>query len=60
MSKLIRKMGDLWRSWKCSLKQKYFDETKSIAQVIAKPPQRVEIQQWADIVFFWYSEVGQV
>jgi len=60
MAKLTRVMGDKWRNWKCSLKQKYYDETKSIAQIVSKPPERVEIQQWAEIVFFWFSEAGQV
>ncbi|KAF7839320.1 uncharacterized protein G2W53_007802 [Senna tora] len=52
MDKLTRSMGEKWRNWKFSLKEKHYDETKSIVQVIAKPPQRVEIQQWTQLVFF--------
>ncbi|KAF7826607.1 hypothetical protein G2W53_017771 [Senna tora] len=59
MDKITRSMGEKWRNWKCSLKEKHYDATKSIVQVIAKPPQRVEIQQWVQLVFFWYSEDGQ-
>ncbi|KAF7812219.1 uncharacterized protein G2W53_033195 [Senna tora] len=57
--KLIRSMGDNWRNWKCSLRGKYYSETKSIAQVIGLPPERVEIQQWLEILLFWYSKDGQ-
>ncbi|KAF7823821.1 uncharacterized protein G2W53_021965 [Senna tora] len=57
--KLIRSMGDKWRNWKCSLREKYYSETKSIAQVIGLPPERVEIPQWSEIVLFWYSKDGQ-
>ncbi|KAF7835600.1 uncharacterized protein G2W53_010459 [Senna tora] len=52
MEKLTRSMGENWRNWKCSLKEKHYDETKSIVQVIAKPSQRVEIQEWTQLVFF--------
>lgn len=56
----LKSLGEKLRQWKCSLKERYYDESKTAAQVIATTPVTVNQEQYADLVNYWYSTDGQV
>ncbi|CAL5349893.1 unnamed protein product [Camellia sinensis] len=56
---IIESMGEKWRNWKCSLKAKYYDETKTAAQIVATAPLTVNREHYADHVAYWFSKEGQ-
>lgn len=56
----LKSMGEKWRNWKCSLKAKYYDETKTAAQIVATAPLTVNREHYADLVAYWFSKEGQV
>ncbi|CAL5352547.1 unnamed protein product [Camellia sinensis] len=55
----LKSMGEKWRNWKCSLKAKYYDETKTAAQIVATAPLTVNREHYADLVAYWFSKEGQ-
>ncbi|CAL5327670.1 unnamed protein product [Camellia sinensis] len=55
----LKSMGEKWRNWKCSLKAKYYDETKTAAQIVAIAPLTVNREHYADLVAYWFSKEGQ-
>ncbi|XP_028101154.1 uncharacterized protein LOC114300488 [Camellia sinensis] len=55
----LKSMGEKWRNWKCSLKEKYYDETKTAAQIVATVPLTVNREHYADLVAYWFSKEGQ-
>ncbi|CAL5374259.1 unnamed protein product [Camellia sinensis] len=56
----LKSMGEKWRNWKCSLKAKYYDETKTAAQIVATVPLTVNREHYADLVAYWFSKEGQL
>ncbi|KAG5564236.1 hypothetical protein RHGRI_000438 [Rhododendron griersonianum] len=56
----LKSLGEKLRAWRCSLKEKYYDESKTAAQVVATAPATVNQEQYADLVSYWYSTDGQV
>ncbi|KAG5532603.1 hypothetical protein RHGRI_027034 [Rhododendron griersonianum] len=56
----LKSLGEKLRAWRCSLKAKYYDESKTAAQVVATAPATVNQEQYADLVSYWYSTDGQV
>ncbi|XP_028071336.1 uncharacterized protein LOC114273728 isoform X2 [Camellia sinensis] len=56
---IIESMGEKWRNWRCSLKAKYYDETKTEAQIVATVPLTVNHEHYADLVAYWFSKEGQ-
>ncbi|KAG5531820.1 hypothetical protein RHGRI_026439 [Rhododendron griersonianum] len=56
----LKSLGEKLRAWRCSLKAKYYDESKTAAQVVATAPTTVNQEQYADLVSYWYSTDGQV
>ncbi|THG19364.1 hypothetical protein TEA_004041 [Camellia sinensis var. sinensis] len=57
--RILKSMGEKWRNWKCSLKAKYYDETKTAAQIVATAPLTVNLEHYADLVAYWFSKEGQ-
>ncbi|KAI8541006.1 hypothetical protein RHMOL_Rhmol08G0029300 [Rhododendron molle] len=55
----LKSLGEKLRAWRCSLKAKYYDESKTAAQVVATAPPTVNPEQYADLVSYWYSTDGQ-
>ncbi|KAE9444850.1 hypothetical protein C3L33_23252, partial [Rhododendron williamsianum] len=55
----LKSLGEKLRAWRCSLKAKYYDESKTAAQVVATAPATVNQEQYADLVSYWYSTDGQ-
>ncbi|KAG5560428.1 hypothetical protein RHGRI_003668 [Rhododendron griersonianum] len=56
----LKSLGEKLRAWRCSLKEKYYDESKTAAQVVATAPAIVNQEQYGDLVSYWYSTDGQV
>ncbi|KAI8557091.1 hypothetical protein RHMOL_Rhmol05G0307700 [Rhododendron molle] len=56
----LKSLGEKLRAWRCSLKAKYYDESKTAAQVVATAPPTVNPEQYADLVSYWYSTDGQL
>ncbi|KAI8551728.1 hypothetical protein RHMOL_Rhmol06G0209100 [Rhododendron molle] len=47
------------RDWRCTLKNKYFDQTKTAAQIVATAPPTVNREHFADLVSYWFSDEGK-
>jgi hypothetical protein len=57
----MKDLRDKWKNWKHNLKKKYFDESKTAEQVVAKAPlDKVDVTQYTELVHYWYSEEGKV
>ncbi|KAI8571526.1 hypothetical protein RHMOL_Rhmol01G0126600 [Rhododendron molle] len=57
--KTLKLLGTRLRDWRCTLKSKYFDETKTVAQIVATAPPTVNREHFADLVRYWFSEEGK-
>ena len=56
----LKGLGEKWRNWKCALKAKHYDESKTAAGIVAEAPSTVNRQDFATLVNFWFSRDGQV
>ena len=56
----LKGLGEKWRNWKCTLKAKRYDESKTVAGIVAKAPSIVNHQDFATVVNFWFSRDGLV
>ncbi|KAF7154779.1 hypothetical protein RHSIM_Rhsim01G0178700 [Rhododendron simsii] len=54
--KTLKLLGMTLRDWRCTLKGKYFDEAKTVAQIVATAPPTVNREHFADLVRYWFSE----
>ncbi|KAB1228326.1 hypothetical protein CJ030_MR6G010350 [Morella rubra] len=55
----IKDLGEKWRNYKCSLKHKFFNEAFTPQHVKSKAPTNVNLEQFYNLVDFWYSDAGQ-
>ncbi|XP_020087070.1 uncharacterized protein LOC109709313 [Ananas comosus] len=55
----MKKLGDLWRNFKCELKSKYFDESLQKNAILMKAPASVNRAQFNNLVDFWFSNEGK-
>ncbi|KAB1202890.1 hypothetical protein CJ030_MR8G022419 [Morella rubra] len=55
----LKDLGEKWRNYKCSLKQKYFDEAFTPQYVKNNAPTDVNLEQFCKLVDFWYSDAGR-
>ena len=46
----LKRLGDQWRNWKHDLKAKHFDKSKTETQTVAKAPNIVNHQDYAELV----------
>jgi hypothetical protein len=56
----LKDLGEKWRNYKCSLKQKFFDEAFTPQYVKNNAPTDVNLEQFCKLVDFWYSDAGRV
>ncbi|KAB1213568.1 hypothetical protein CJ030_MR5G010499 [Morella rubra] len=56
----LKDLGEKWRNYKCSLKQKYFDEAFTPQYVKNNAPTDVNLEQFCKLVDFWYSDAGRI
>lgn len=57
---IIKSLANKWRGWKCTLKKMYFDPAKSVEEHLSKVPERVDEEQWKQLIIYWSSEEGKV
>ncbi|KAB1212250.1 hypothetical protein CJ030_MR5G025018 [Morella rubra] len=55
----LKDLGEKWRNYKCSLKQKIFDEAFTPQYVKNNAPTDVNLEQFCKLVDFWYSDAGR-
>ncbi|KAB1226334.1 hypothetical protein CJ030_MR1G002804 [Morella rubra] len=55
----IKDLGEKWRNYKCSLKHKFFNEAFTPQHVKSKAPIDVNLEQFCNLVNFWYSDAGR-
>ncbi|KAG5517033.1 hypothetical protein RHGRI_037698 [Rhododendron griersonianum] len=55
----LKLLGTRLRDWRCTLKNKYFDQTKTAAQIVATAPPTVNREHFADLVSYWFSDEGK-
>ncbi|KAB1219736.1 hypothetical protein CJ030_MR3G005745 [Morella rubra] len=55
----IKDLGEKWRNYKCSLKQKFFDEAFTPQYVKNNAPTDINLEQFCKLVDFWYSDAGR-
>ncbi|KAI8568682.1 hypothetical protein RHMOL_Rhmol02G0219300 [Rhododendron molle] len=55
----LKLLGTRLRDWRCTLKNKYFDQTKTAAQIVATAPPTVNREHFADLVSYWFSDEGE-
>ncbi|KAB1227434.1 hypothetical protein CJ030_MR1G023830 [Morella rubra] len=55
----LKDLGEKWRNYKCSLKQKFFDEAFTPQYVKNNAPTDVNLEQFCKLVDFWYSDAGR-
>ena len=56
----LKGLGEKLRNWKCDLKAKHYDESKTMAGIVPEAPRTVHHQDFAALVNFWFSEKGLV
>ncbi|KAB1199650.1 hypothetical protein CJ030_MR0G018441 [Morella rubra] len=56
----LKDLGEKWRNYKCSLKQKFFDEAFTPQYVKNNAPTDVNLEQFCKLVDFWYSDAGRI
>ncbi|KAB1219244.1 hypothetical protein CJ030_MR3G001273 [Morella rubra] len=52
----LKDLGEKWRNYKCSLKHKFFNEAFTPQHVKSKAPTDVNLEQFCNLVDFWYSD----
>lgn len=57
----MEKIDNCLRSWRRKLKKKYYKpEEKSMEELLVQPDNRVDPDQWMNIVRRWESKEGKV
>lgn len=56
----IKKLGDLWRNYKCELKAKYYDESRKRKEILTRVPLSVNRAQFVRLVDYWRSDEAKV
>ncbi|XP_020398531.1 uncharacterized protein [Zea mays] len=57
---VITSAAKKWREFKADLKNKYFDETLSFEEFIAKRDERVKESDWEWLITYWMSPEAEV
>ncbi|KAL5647669.1 hypothetical protein ACJX0J_042024, partial [Zea mays] len=57
---VITSAAKKWREFKTDLKMKYFDETLSFEELIAKRDERVKESDWEWLITYWMSPEAEV
>ncbi|XP_031373418.1 uncharacterized protein LOC116188293 isoform X2 [Punica granatum] len=56
---ILRSISKKWRNWKSTVKKMYFDPMLSVEEQLQNVPDRVEADQWKELLTYWSSEVGK-
>ncbi|KAH7844644.1 hypothetical protein Vadar_030181 [Vaccinium darrowii] len=53
---IFKSISKKWRNWKATVKRTNFDPDLSIEEQIHSPPDRVQADQWKELVMFWLGD----
>ena len=58
---LKTEMNEKWRQWKGDIMSMTYDPSKTKEEIASKlPDDRVDANQYRDLVHYWFSEEGKV
>ncbi|KAB1206850.1 hypothetical protein CJ030_MR7G008234 [Morella rubra] len=57
--RFFKDLGEKWRNHKCALKERHFDEARTPQEVKSRAPSNVNLDQFYNLVDFWFSATGQ-
>lgn len=53
---IFKSISKKWRNWKATVKRTNFDPDLSIEEQIHSPPDRVQADQWKELVKYWHGD----
>ncbi|KAE9455717.1 hypothetical protein C3L33_12382, partial [Rhododendron williamsianum] len=57
---ILRSLLKKWRNWKATVKRDNFDSDLPIEEQIHSPPDRVQADQWKELVKYWHEDAKKV
>ncbi|KAB1199710.1 hypothetical protein CJ030_MR0G015480 [Morella rubra] len=57
--RFFKDLGEKWRNHKCALKERHFDEARTPQEVKSQAPSNVNLDQFYNLVDFWFSATGR-
>ncbi|KAB1227375.1 hypothetical protein CJ030_MR1G006295 [Morella rubra] len=57
--RFFKDLGEKWRNHKCALKERHFDEARTPQEVKSRAPSNVNLDQFYNLVDFWFSATGR-
>ncbi|KAH7847069.1 hypothetical protein Vadar_021484 [Vaccinium darrowii] len=57
---ILKSVSKKWRNWKATVKRKNFDSNLPIEEQIHSPPDRVQADQWKELVKYWHGDAKKV
>ncbi|KAI8568970.1 hypothetical protein RHMOL_Rhmol02G0242500 [Rhododendron molle] len=52
----LKSLSKKWRNWKATMKRDHHDSNLSIEEQIHSPPDRVQADQWKELVKYWHQD----
>ncbi|KAG5524801.1 hypothetical protein RHGRI_031458 [Rhododendron griersonianum] len=53
---ILRSLSKKWRNWKATMKRDNFDSDLPIEEQIHSPPDRVQADQWKELIKYWHGD----
>ncbi|KAG5521799.1 hypothetical protein RHGRI_034130 [Rhododendron griersonianum] len=53
---ILKSLSKKWRNWKATVKRDHYDSDLPIEEQIHSPPDRVQADQWKEIVKYWHED----
>ncbi|KAH7847047.1 hypothetical protein Vadar_021245 [Vaccinium darrowii] len=57
---ILKSISKKWRNWKATVKSKNFDSKLPIEEQMHSPPNRVQADQWKELVKYWHEDAKKV
>ncbi|KAI8560340.1 hypothetical protein RHMOL_Rhmol04G0247800 [Rhododendron molle] len=57
---ILGSLSKKWRNWKATVKRDNFDSDLPIEEQIHSPPDRVQADQWKELVKYWHGDAKVV
>ncbi|XP_058209843.1 uncharacterized protein LOC131322515 isoform X2 [Rhododendron vialii] len=57
---ILRSLSKKWRNWKATVKRDNFDSDLPIEEQIHSPPDRVQADQWKELIKYWHGDAKKV
>ncbi|KAG5552497.1 hypothetical protein RHGRI_010547 [Rhododendron griersonianum] len=53
---ILKSLSKKWRNWKATVKRDHYDSDLPIEEQIHSPPDRVQADQWKELVKYWHED----